>query len=186
MIERIWSWDRPSCSASRIWVTPDSSVLPYGASEANRIWPGGTSVYSARRSAPMNQAVSNSRFGRSAATRQIQARSVIPAWARMNRALGNSPASSTVWRPSAGIPRPAWIRIGSRRSSAISASSRTAGWSSVNCSARGCSLIPLAPAASARRASSGAVPVSGLTRQNGISRPCELPAASITMSFAAG
>ena len=76
-------------------------------------------------------------------------------------------------RPSAGIPRPAWIRIGSSRSSAIAASSRTAGWSSVNCSARGCSLIPLAPAASARSASARRRRRCGLTRQNGVSRPSE-------------
>ena len=68
------------------------------------------------RSAGIHQAVSNSRFGWSAATRQIQDRSQIPAWARIRRASGNSPASSTACRPSAGIPRPAWIRTGSRRS----------------------------------------------------------------------
>ena len=39
----------------------------------------------------------------------------------------NSLASSSECRPSAGIPRPAWIITGSRRSSAIATSSRTAG-----------------------------------------------------------
>ena len=48
-------------------------------------------------------------------------------------------------RPSAGIPRPAWISTGTRRSWASATSSRTAGSDSVNCSARGCSLIPRAP-----------------------------------------
>ena len=39
------------------------NVLPYGASLANTIWPGGTSENSASRSAGIHQAVSNSRFG---------------------------------------------------------------------------------------------------------------------------
>ena len=70
------------------------NVWPYGASEANRICPGGTSENSVSRSAGIHQAVSNSRFGRSPATRQIQDRSQIPAWARISRAFGNSSASS--------------------------------------------------------------------------------------------
>ena len=43
------------------------------------------------------------------------------------------------------MPRPAWTRIGSRRSSASANRRSTSGWSSVNLSARGCSLIPRAP-----------------------------------------
>ena len=52
--------------------------------------------------------------------------------------------------PSAGMPRPAWMSTGTRRSCASATSSATAGSSMVNCSARGCSLIPRAPASSAR------------------------------------
>ena len=110
-------------------------------------------------SAGFHQAVSMKTFGWSGRTCHSHARSQIAAWARISRASGNSVASSTVFCPSAGIPRPAWIRIGTRRSCATSTISRTPGSCSVNCSARGCSLIPTAPASRQRRASAaGEIP----------------------------
>ena len=71
------------------------------------------------------------------------------------------------------MPRPAWIRTGSERSLASATIERTFGWSSVNCSARGWSLIPLAPLASERSAS-GTGSSCGLTRQNGTSSPSDV------------
>ena len=55
------------------------------------------------------------------------------------------------------------------RSCASATSSRTAGSDSVNCSARGCSLIPRAPASRQRRASATAS-LCGSTRQNATQR----------------
>ena len=54
-----------------------------------------------------HQAVSKKRLGCSRASRQIQARSEIPAWARINRIPGWRLHAPTACRPSAGIPRPA-------------------------------------------------------------------------------
>ena len=68
--------------------------------------PGGTSVNSATRSAGIHHAVSNSRFGSSAAARQIQARSQMPAWARITRASGKSVASLTACAPELRDPAP--------------------------------------------------------------------------------
>ena len=79
----------------------------------------------------------------SCSRRQIHARSHTAQCARMKRARGKRAAYSRTCAPSAGIPRPAWIRIGRRSSSASATMSRTAGSSRSNCSARGCSLIPL-------------------------------------------
>ena len=76
------------------------------------------------------------------------------------------------------MPRPAWISTGTRRSCASATISRTAGSDSVKRSARGCSLIPLAPASRQRRASvSGSS--RGSSRQNATSRPPESAAASM-------
>ena len=57
------------------------------------------------------------------------------------------------------MPRPACTRIGSRRSSASANRRSTSGWSSVNRSARGCSLIPRAPRSRQRSASATAIGV---------------------------
>ena len=89
--------------------------------------PAGASVNSAIRSAGFHQAVSMKTFGWSGSTRHSHARSEIAAWARISGASGNSPVRRTVSRPSAGMPRPAWMRIGTRRSCASATRSRTAG-----------------------------------------------------------
>ncbi len=93
------------------------------------------------------------------ASRQIQARSEIPACARISRIPGWLPVASTAWRPRAGMPRPAWTSTGSRRSSASANTGARFGWSSANCSARGWSLMPRAPRSSARSASASGVAV---------------------------
>ena len=85
--------------------------------------------------------------------------SLTAAWARIRCAPGWRSASVTVFAPKAGMPRPAWIRTGTRRSFASETSSSTAGSSMVNCSARGCSLIPRAPASRQRLASARAIVV---------------------------
>ena len=78
--------------------------------------------------------------------RQIQARSQIPAWARISRMPGKAAQASTACRPSAGIPRPAWHEHGQAPLVGQGEHVRSAGWSSVKRSARGWSLIPRAPA----------------------------------------
>ena len=134
-------------------------------------------------SAGSHHAVSTNRFGCSGSTRHSHARSEIAAWARISRASVNSPDSRTVSCPSAGMPRPAWISTGTRRSCASATISRTAGSDSVKRSARGCSLMPLAPASRQRRASvSGSA--RGSTRQNATSRPPDSAAAASTRSLA--
>ena len=102
----------------------------------------------------------------------------------MIRASGNSPDSRTVSSPSAGMPRPAWIRTVALCSCAAATSSRTDGSESVNCSARGCSLMPLTPASRQRRASSTQPGSFGCTRQSARSVPFERATASITKSLA--
>ncbi len=67
------------------------------------------------------------RFGCAGNSRQNQARSETAAWARISRAPRVSLGEPTVSRPSAGIPRPAWISTGRRRSSASATRSATAG-----------------------------------------------------------
>ena len=136
-------------------------------------------------SAGFHHAVSMNTFGCSGSTCQSHARSEIAAWARISRASGNSLESSTVSRPRAGIPRPAWIRIGTRRSCATATISRTPGSDIVNCSARGCSLIPTAPASRQRRASAAGWS-RGSSRQNATRRPSDAAAAEIATSFGPG
>ena len=63
-------------------------------------------------SAGFHHAVSMKTFGCSGSTCHSHARSEIAACARISRASGNSLDSSTVSRPSAGMPRPAWINTG--------------------------------------------------------------------------
>ena len=101
-IERICSGGQPGLEGGAEHERRRHRVAPYGASLANRIWPGGTSENSVARSAGIHQAVSNSRLGWSGATRQIQDRSQMPAWARISRASGNSPASATACAPERG------------------------------------------------------------------------------------
>ncbi len=69
--------------------------VPYGASLAKSTCPGGTSAIRACRSLGDHQAVSKKRLGSSAAGRQIQARSQIPAWARISRMPGKASQAST-------------------------------------------------------------------------------------------
>ena len=83
------------------------------------------------------------------------------------------------------MPRPAWIRIGTpalvRRAATRSS---TAGSVIANCSARGWSLIPRAPA-SRQRVASASAPSCGSTRQKGTSRPSAPAAAASASSLAA-
>ncbi len=81
-------------------------------------------------------------------------RSAIPAWARISCASGYS---STRWARSAAIggsPRPAWIRIGTRRSAARANTGASRSSFRRNRCARGWSLIPRAPRSRQRSASS--------------------------------
>ena len=158
---------------------------PYGESDAQTMCDGSTSEKSAMWSAGFHHAVSMKTFGWSGRTCHSHARSEIAAWARIRRASGNSLESSTVSRPKAGIPRPAWIRIGTRRSCATATISRTPGSDIVNCSARGCSLIPTAPASRHRRASA-AGESRGSSRQKDTNRPSDAEAAAIDASFGPG
>ena len=82
------------------------------------------------------------------------ARSAIPQWAMIS--CTPSKRSTRCRRPSAigGRPRPPWIRIGTRRSQASSKTGASRSSFSRNFCARGCSLIPRAPASRQRRASS--------------------------------
>ena len=128
--------------------------------------------------------MSKKRLGWSGASRQIQARSEMPACARIRRIPGCRPVASTECRPSAGMPRPACTSTGRRRSFASANTGCSAGWSSVNCSARGCSLIPRAPRPSARSASESGSSC-GSSRAKGNRRPSLRSASSMTMSLAA-
>ena len=144
---------------------------------------GGHSANVASTSAGAHHAVSMNRFGWSGSSRHSHARSEIAQWARINLASGNSPDSRTVSCPSAGMPRPAWISTVAFCSCAAATSSRTDGSESVNCSARGCSLMPLTPASRQRRASATAPGSFGCTRHSARRRPPDAATASITASL---
>ena len=106
-----------------------------------------------------------SRFGWSGISRQSQARSETAAWARIRRASGialgeRRPCSRRA--PGCRGRRGSGSAPGARAASANRSS--TAGSSSVNCSARGCSLIPRAPR-SRQRTASATAPSCGSTRQ---------------------
>ncbi len=90
-----------------------------------------------------------------------------------------------VFAPSAGIPRPACMSTTARRSWASAMRSRTAGSSMPKASARGCSLIPAAPASMQRRASASAPSARGCTRHSAVSVPRDAAAAASTASLAA-
>ncbi len=78
------------------------------------------------------------------------------------------------------MPRPAWTRIGTRRSAATANSVSTPGTPSVKPSARGCSLMPTAPASRQRSASARGSSRSetGSIRQKARKRPPEASAAA--------
>ena len=114
-------------------------------------------------------------FGCTGRWLQIQLTSDTAAWARMTRESGKSAASSRACLPSAGIPRPAWIRTGSLRSCANVKTSRTASSSIPKPSARGCSLMPRAPSSKQREASATGSSC-GSSRQNGTRRPFDAAA----------
>ena len=100
------------------------------------------------------------------------ARSAIPQWAMIS--CTPSKRSTRCLRPSAigGRPRPPWIRIGTRRSAASSKTGASRSSFSRNFCARGCSLIPRAPA-SRQRVASSTGPSARSSRTNGTSRPSE-------------
>ena len=78
----------------------------------------------------------------------------MPAWARMSCAPGYASTRRSIPAAIGGRPRPAWTRIGTRRSAASSKTGASRSSLSRNFWARGWSLIPRAPRSRQRRASS--------------------------------
>ena len=84
---------------------------------------------------------------------------------------GTRPTAAPCPARARGCRGPAWISTVALCSCAAATSSRTDGSESVNCSARGCSLMPLTPASRQRRASATAPGSFGCTRQSARRRP---------------
>ena len=80
--------------------------------------------------------------------------STIAACARIRIAPGWRAATVARCSPIGGMPRPAWMSTGRRCSSASAKTGSSRSSSTVNFWARGCSLMPRAPSARQRRASS--------------------------------
>ena len=107
--------------------------------------------------------------------------SAIAAWASTSTTSGKRSARSASGSIR-GIPRPAWIRIGTLASSATFQIDSAAALPNPNAWARGCSLIPRAPSARQRSASAtGSSP--GSSRQYGYSRPSDSCAQRRTRSL---
>ena len=151
------------------------SVRPYGGSEPNAMRSAGTRVNSDSMSIVDSHELSNTARGWSRRPSPITAWSATPTWAMISPAPGCLLATSTSSAANvSGRPRPAWIRIGTRASSASAKIGST--WPArPNAWARGCSLIPRAPSPRQRSASATGSSA-GSRRQKGIRRP-SLPAA---------
>ena len=167
---------RPA-APSAACMTADVSGSPYGESLAHTMLPGGQSVNRAIMSAGSHQAVSMQQVrvvGQHAPQpREVGDRGVGEDQPGVGE-LARQPDGVAPERrdPAAGVDE--HRHAPARAPSATS--SRTAGSESVNCSARGCSLIPRAPASRQRRASAtapGRAGRRGSTRRAG--RPSRPP-----------
>ena len=126
---------------------------PYGASLANAICSGRLSQAARAGRCSTTPTCRRGRWGGRAASCPMCWRSAMAACARMSWASGW--CSTRRWRSSAiaGRPRPAWIRIGTRRSAASRNTGSRPRSPKSNFCARGCSLMPLAPLSRQRSAS---------------------------------